>query len=122
MAPEETSFINQPGRSQGLPGGTIIGSAALISAGMLLEPELLGGALIGAGVVYGLPLIGLILRPLATTAVQLGYSTVASVGDLLTGARDQVQGIVANARAGYERSRGLSITSGTEQCSKGAGA
>ena len=112
MAPEETSFINQPGRSQGLPGGTIIGSAALIGAGMLLEPELLGGALIGAGVVYGLSLIGLILRPLATTAVQLGYSTVASVGDLLTGARDQVQGIVANARAGYERSRGSSITLG----------
>ena len=112
MAPEETSFINQPGRSQGLPGGTIIGSAALIGAGMLLEPELLGGALIGAGVVYGLSLIGLILRPLSTTAVQLGYSTVASVGDLLTGARDQVQGIVGNARAGYERSRGSSITPG----------
>ena len=54
MAPEETSFINQPGRSQGLPGATIIGSAALIGAGMLLEPELLGAALIGAGVVYGL--------------------------------------------------------------------
>jgi len=105
MAPEETSLINQPGGSEGVPGGRIIGSAALIGAGMLLEPELLGGALIGAGVVYGLPMIGLILRPFATTAVQLGYSVVASVGDLLTGARDQVQGIVANARAGYERSR-----------------
>ena len=93
MAPEETSF-NQPGRSQGLPGGTIIGSAALIGAGMLLEPELLGGALIGAGVVYGLPLIGLILRPLATTAVQLGYSVVASLGDLLSGARDEAKGVV----------------------------
>ena len=105
MAPEETSLVNRPGRSQGVPGGRIIGSAVLIGAGMLLEPELLGGALIGAGVVVGLPVIGLILRPIATTAVQLGYSIVASVGDLLTGARDQVQGIVANARAGYERSR-----------------
>ena len=112
MAPEETSLINQPGRSQGMPGGRIIGSAALIGAGMLLEPELLGGALIGAGAVYGLPVIGLILRPLATTAVQLGYSVVASLGDLLSGARDQVQGIVANARTGYERSRDSSIIPG----------
>jgi hypothetical protein len=104
MSPEETSFINQPARSQELPGGRIIVSAALIGAGLLLEPELLGGALIGAGVVYGLPLIGQILRPVATTAIQLGYSAVGSVGGLLAGARDQVQGIVANARAGYERS------------------
>ena len=105
MAQDDTSLINRPGRSQGVACGRIIGSAALIGAGMLLEPELLGGALIGAGVVYGLPVIGVILRPVATTAVQLGYSVVASVGDLLTGASDQVQGIVANARAGYERSR-----------------
>ena len=105
MSPEETSLIKRPGGSRELPGGRIIPSAALIGAGLLLEPELLGGALIGAGVVYGLPVIGLILRPIATTAVQLGYSVLASVGDLLTGARDQVQGIVANARAGYERSR-----------------
>jgi len=84
----------------------------LIGAGMLLEPELLGGALIGAGVVYGLPLAGQILRPVATTAVQLGYSAVAAVGDLLAGARDQVQGIVANARSGYERSHGSSTIPG----------
>ena len=112
MAPEETFSINQPARGDEVAGGRIIGSAALIGAGILLEPELLGGALIGAGVVYGLPLIGQFLRPLATTAVQLGYSTVASVGDLLTGARDQVQGIVANARAAHEGSRSSSITPG----------
>jgi hypothetical protein len=105
MAPEETSLINQPAGGQAFPGGRIITSAALIGVGMLLEPELLGGALIGAGVVYGLPLVGQILRPVATTAVQLGYSAVASVGGVLAGARDQVQGIVANARTGYERSR-----------------
>src|SRR5215472_16299253 len=111
MAPEETSLISQPGRSQGMPGGRIIGSAALIGAGMLLEPELLGGALLGAAIVYGLPLISQILRPVATTAVQLGYSAVASVGGLLADARDQVQGVVTDARAGYERSRGSSIIS-----------
>lgn len=109
MSPEQTSLINHPAGIPELPGGRIIGSAVLIGAGMLLEPELLGGALIGAGVVYGLPLVGQILRPVATTALQLGYSTVASVGGLLAGARDQVEGIVANARAGGERSRGSSI-------------
>ena len=113
MSPTETSKfdVTQSGGHQALPGGRVIGSAALIAAGMLLEPELLGGALIGAGVVYGLPLAGQIVRPVATTAVHLGYAAVAAVGDLLAGARDQVQGIVANARAGYEGSRGPSIIS-----------
>jgi hypothetical protein len=97
---------------EGLPGGRIVASAAMIGVGLLLEPELLGGALIGAGVVYGLPLAGQILRPVATTAVQLGYSAVASVGGLLAGARDQVQEIVSSARTGYERSRGSSIIQG----------
>src|SRR5215472_12332789 len=105
MSLEETSPINQPEDSHELPGGRIVTSAALIGAGILLEPELLGGALIGAGVLYGLPLVGQILRPVATTAVQLGYSAVASVGSLLADARDQIQGIVADARTGYERSR-----------------
>jgi hypothetical protein len=113
MSPKETSTFNvaQPGGNQVLPGARMIGSAALIGVGILLEPELLGGALIGAGVVYGLPLVGQIVRPVATTAVQVGYAAVASVADLLAGARDQVQGIVANARAGYEGSHGPSISS-----------
>jgi hypothetical protein len=88
------------------PGtGRLLTSAALIGAGMLVEPELLGGALLGAGVVYGLPLIARLVRPVATTTVQLGYSAVALVGDLLAGARDQVEGIVATARSDYQRSR-----------------
>lgn len=109
---EESFRMNQDAIRE-LPARRIITSAALIGAGMLLEPELLGGALIGAGAVYGLPLVGRVLGPVATTAVQLGYSAVASVGELLAGARDQIQGIVTNARAGYERS-GSSIISDTE--------
>src|SRR5690242_12303787 len=109
MSPEETSLTNQAVGTQYLPGGRIIGTTVLIGAGMLLEPELLAGALIGAGVVYGLPLVGQILRPVATTALQLGYSTVASVGGLLADARNQVQGIVANARTASERSRDSSV-------------
>jgi hypothetical protein len=86
-------------------GGRLLTTAALIGAGVLIEPELLGGALIGAGVVYGLPLLGRVLRPVATTAVQLGYSAVAGVSGLLAGARDQAEEIVARARADYQRSR-----------------
>jgi hypothetical protein len=89
----------------------LVVSAALIGAGVLVEPELLGGALLGAGVVYGFPLVGRLVSPVITAAVQLGYFAVASVSDLLTGARDQVQGIVATARADYQRSRGPSIVS-----------
>jgi|SRR6516225_1042307 hypothetical protein len=92
-------------------GGRLIASAALVGAGMLIEPELLGGALLGAGVVYALPLVGQLLRPVMTTAVQLGYSAVASVSDLVAGARDQVQDIVATARSDYQRWRDSSIIS-----------
>jgi hypothetical protein len=93
-------------------GGRLLTSAALIGAGVLIEPELLGGALLGAGVVYGLPLVGQFLRPIMTTAVQLGYAAAASVGDLIVGARDQVQDIIATARADYQRSRSSSIIPG----------
>jgi hypothetical protein len=92
-----------------LDGGRLLTSAALIGAGVLIEPELLGGALLGAGVVYGLPLLGRLLVPVVTTAVQLGYSAVAGAGDLLVSARDQVGDIVATARSGHQKSRGSVI-------------
>jgi hypothetical protein len=117
MPAEETSHLI-PGSSEAgatshdrgkLEGGRLLASAALIGAGILVEPELLGGALLGAGVVYGLPLVAQLLRPVVSTAVQLGYFAVAAAGDLLTGARGQVQGIVATARSDYQRSRGSLI-------------
>jgi len=77
--------------------------------GMLVVPELLGGARFGAGVVYGLPLLGRLPRPAATIAVQPGYSAVASVGDLLAAARDQVEGIVVTARSDYQHSQAASL-------------
>jgi hypothetical protein len=97
---------------QDLGGGRLLTSVALIGAGMLIEPELVGGALLGAGVVYGLPLVGQLVRPVMTGAVQLGYSALASVSDLLAGARDQIQDIVASARADYQRSRDSTIIPG----------
>lgn len=117
MPADETSSIISgtsvmPSASRGLeePGARrLVASAALIGVGMLIEPELLGGALLGAGVMYGLPLIAPFLRPIASTAVQLGYSAVASAGDLLSEARQQVEGILATARSDFQRARGSSV-------------
>jgi hypothetical protein len=92
-----------------LGGGRLITSAVLIGTGVLVEPELLGGALLGAGVVYGLPLIGRILRPVMTAAVRLGYSTAAAVADMVAGTRQELQGIIADARSGYQQSGRSSI-------------
>jgi hypothetical protein len=84
--------------------GRLVGSAALITAGVLLEPELIGGALLGAGVVYGFPFIGRVLRPIVNTAVWLGYSAVAAVSDVASQAGQQIQSSVAEARRQYDQS------------------
>ena len=80
-------------------GARVLGSVAMIGAGLLVEPELLGGALLGAGVFYGLPLIGGVLRPVASTAVRFGYSAAATVSEALSQAGQQMQRIVADARS-----------------------
>jgi hypothetical protein len=91
--------------------GRLLGSAVLIGAGVLVEPELVGGALLGAGVLYALPLIGRIARPLLNTAVRVGYSAVVTASDVVSQAGQQVQNIVADARSQYQqpgtRSSGL---------------
>jgi hypothetical protein len=92
-----------------LSNSRLLASAALIGAGVLIEPELIGGALLGAGVVYGLPLVGQLLRPVITTTVQLGYAAVDSVGDLLASARGEIERVMSNARLDYQRSRSESI-------------
>ena len=89
--------------AEALDGGRLLTSVALVGAGMLIEPELFGGALIGAGLVYGFPLVSKLLHPVMTTAVQLGYSAVASVSDLVADAVEQVHEVVVNAQADYRR-------------------
>jgi hypothetical protein len=84
-------------------GGPLLTSAALIAAGLLIEPELVGGALLGAGVVYGLPLAGRILRPVLKTAVMIGYSAATSVSEVVAGAGEGFKSMVAQARDQHER-------------------
>ena len=81
-----------------------VASAALIGIGALLEPELLGGMLLGAGAVYvsrGLPLIGGVLRPLVKTVVRVGYAAGAKASEMIAEASEEVQDMVAEARADY---------------------
>lgn len=87
----------------GAEGGSLLTSAALIAAGILIEPEILGGALVGAGVVYGLPAVGRLMRPVLQTAVAIGYSAATSVGEVVAGAGEEFKSMVAHAREHHER-------------------
>jgi hypothetical protein len=84
----------------------MLAPAALIGAGLLIEPELLGGALLGAGVVYGWPLIGRVLRPMVKTAIEFGYSAAASVNELVSEAGQSIHDVVAEVRSGHQGSEG----------------
>lgn len=86
----------------GVEGGSLVTSAALIAAGMLVEPEIVGGALLGAGVVYGLPALGRLLRPVLQTAIDLGYSAASGVSGAVSGMGDEFKSMVAQAREHHE--------------------
>jgi hypothetical protein len=81
--------------------GKTVASAALIGAGLLVEPELLGGALLAAGAIYGIPLLGNLLRPVTRFAIRAGYSAVNLVGEAMNDARESVGQIVSEARSDY---------------------
>jgi hypothetical protein len=90
----------------GLDGKSAITSAAIIGIGALLEPELLGGMLLGAGAVYAsrkLPQITQFFGPLFRTAVRAGYAAAASASELIAEASEQVQDTIAEARVEYAR-------------------
>ncbi len=82
---------------------SLLSSAVLIGIGALIEPELLLGMAIGAGIVLAsnrLPnLVGDVLRPMVKTAVKAGYAAAEAVSE----AAEQVQDIVAEVRAEEEQ-------------------
>ena len=83
----------------------LAGSAALIGLAALLEPELFGGMLLGAGAVYAsrsFPLIGGVLRPLMRGAIRVGYAATAKASEMIAEASEDFQDIVAEARADYQ--------------------
>jgi hypothetical protein len=82
---------------------SLLTSAALIGMGTLIEPELLTGMVIGAGIVFAskwLPdLVGAVLRPVVKTAVSARYA----VAEAVSGTVGQTQDIVAEVRAEREK-------------------
>ena len=94
----------------GIEGGSLVASAALIAAGVLIEPEILGGALLGAGVIYGLPAVGRLLRPVIQTAVTIGYSAAASVSGAVAGAGEELGTMVEQARDLHHRSASTNLS------------
>ncbi len=93
--------ITNGAEHEGAP--SLLSSAVLIGIGALIEPELLVGMAIGAGIVYAskyLPdtLEG-VLRPVVRTAVKAGYAAAEAV----SGAAEHVQDIIAEVRAEEEK-------------------
>jgi hypothetical protein len=87
-------------------GSRVITSAALIGIGVLIEPELLAGAAIGAGIILGFGWVGALVsgavRPVVKTAVKTGYVAVARTRKIVAEAAEGVQDMVAEARAEHE--------------------
>ena len=85
---------------------SLLTSAALIGVGALLQPELLGGMLLGAGAVYAgraLPVVRGVLRPMLKTIVRAGYMAVAKANEVISEASEDVQDMIAEARTDYEQ-------------------
>jgi Protein of unknown function (DUF5132) len=90
--------------------GPSIATAALVGVGAaILEPELIPGLLIGAGAVLApkvVPALGHMLRPLVKGVVKAGYSATMAVREMAAQAGEQVEDIVAEARAEHDAAHG----------------
>lgn len=77
---------------------TLLAGAAVA----VIKPELLPGMAIGVAAAMGpklLPTVGGVLRPFVRTAVRAGYSTALATRGVVAEAGEQVQDMLAEARA-----------------------
>ncbi len=104
-APTEGSPVAAPSHAPtGLEReGPSLATAALVGVGVaLVEPELIPGMLIGAGAVLApklIPALGSMLRPMVKGVVKAGYSVAMTVREYAAEAGEQVEDIMAEARA-----------------------
>jgi hypothetical protein len=86
--------------------GSSITTTLLTGAAIaIFAPELLPGMAIGVAAVMAprvLPGLGALVRPLVKTAVRAGYATALTTRELVAEAGEQVQDMVAEARAEQE--------------------
>ncbi len=87
--------------------GPSLATAALVGVGVaILEPEFIPGMLIGAGALLApkiLPGLGNLLRPMVKGVVKAGYAATMAVRESVAEAGENVQDMVAEARAEYDR-------------------
>ena len=83
--------------------GSILTTGALIGVAALIEPELLLGMAVGAGIAMAsswLPdVVSGTVRPLVKTAVKATYAAARMAREMVSEAAESVQDIVAEARA-----------------------
>ncbi len=90
-------------QAQQLVNRSMLTTGALIGVAALIEPELLLGMAVGAGIAMAsnwLPdLVSGTLRPLVKTAIKAGYSAATMAREMVSEASESVQDMVAEARA-----------------------
>jgi hypothetical protein len=83
--------------------GSLLTTGALIGVAALIQPELLVGMAVGAGIAMAsswLPdLVGATVRPLLKTAIKAGYSAATMVREMASEASETISDVVAEARA-----------------------
>src|SRR5262249_13500295 len=107
MSPTQEQHSSDATQVSAQESSSLLSSAALIGIGALIEPELLAGMLIGAGIVLASGLVGNlagrvvsgVLRPVVKPVVKAGYVVAMQVQEAVAEATEQVKDMVAEARA-----------------------
>lgn len=102
-------------------GGSLITTLLTGAAIAVIKPELLPGMAIGVAAAMGpklLPTVGGVLRPFVRTAVRAGYSTAVATRGVVAEAGEQVQDMLAEARAEANGKKPARRRNGTRKPSK----
>lgn len=82
---------------------TLTSAAVMLGAVALIQPELIPGLVMGAGIVlaakWAPDMLGGVFRPLLKNAVKLGYVAASKASEIAAEATEQVQDVIAEARA-----------------------
>jgi len=83
-------------------GSSLLGTIITGAAVALIKPELLPGMAVGVAAALGpklLPAVGSLLRPVVKTAVRAGYVAAVTTRGVVAEAGEQMQDMIAEARA-----------------------
>jgi hypothetical protein len=83
--------------------GSMLTTGALIGVAALIQPELLVGMAVGAGIAmvsnWFPDLVGGAVRPLVKTVIKVSYAAATRAQEIISEASESVSDIVAEARA-----------------------